>query len=73
MHHASRTQVAAERNEIALRGNGHEDEVWLIAADEVTSSSDRGVTGLHGLMCERHVFTDDDVNVFNLQHDRDSS
>jgi hypothetical protein len=62
-------ELAAQRNEIRLFGNGSKNEIRLNGFDEIATGCDAGVTSLNGLMDERNVEADDNINVFrNLQH-----
>ncbi len=65
-------QIDAHRDKIAFGWDGNENEIGFLAANEIASSRYRGVAGLNGLMRKWHVFTDNNVNVFNLLHGKDS-
>jgi hypothetical protein len=64
-------QPDAQGNEFVLCGNGEQDEIGVLATNQVSSRGDAGVNGLHGLMAKWKILTDDDVHVGNLPvHDR---
>jgi hypothetical protein len=63
-------ETDAERQKVIATRNGDENQIGAFAADKIASGSDASVTGLDGLMRERHVLADDDIDVFNLQHDQ---
>jgi len=68
MSHACSAELAAQRNQGVLVGNGDEDEVRRLAADEILASCNGGVTCLNSLMTNWDVSADNNVNVINLQH-----
>lgn len=68
MGHACGSQLDAERDKVVLGWNGKENEIRVLAADEIAARRDGGVASLNGLVWKRHILADDDVDVLNLQH-----
>jgi hypothetical protein len=60
-------QTNAQGNQIVLGGDCYQDEIGILAANEVTSGCYASVTSLYGLMARSEVVAHNDINMLNLR------